>query len=410
MTQRKRIFTLFLLGALPLAGAQASPKGDPTAYVEAIQATTEIPEDLLLDVGIHFFDPGLPEGDPTASEDKGVYDDIRGSEARYIPIHLARTLQSTGQWGAVRVVPASAQFIDVIVDGEILASTGRDLALRVSVRDAGGKTWLQRKYRSIADPSAYGEKEVDRRDPYQSLYNQVANDLLAQRQRFQDDELRTLRQVARMRFAADLVPVAYGDYLRVNKKGRYRIARLPAADDPMMERISAIRERDQLFVDTLNEHYSTFYARMNEPYDDWRSFSYEEQEALRKLRKQARMEKIFGALAIIGAAAVGGNSSVARATRTAATLGGAMALQDGMEKSKEAKMNVEALKELAQSFDADVAPLLVELEGRTMRLTGSLDEQYTSWRQLLHDLFLTETGFPLDPNDRGVVAGGAEPQ
>ena len=36
---------------------------------------------------------------------KGIRSAVRKSEARYIPIHLRNTLQSTGQWGAVRVVP-----------------------------------------------------------------------------------------------------------------------------------------------------------------------------------------------------------------------------------------------------------------------------------------------------------------
>jgi hypothetical protein len=46
----------------------------------------------------------------------------------------------------------------------------------------------------------------------------------------------------------------------------------------------------------------------------------------------------------------------------------------------------------------DVAPLVVEIEGETVRLTGSREEQYAAWRQLLRQIYAAETGFPVDPN------------
>jgi hypothetical protein len=50
------------------------------------------------------------------------------------------------------------------------------------------------------------------------------------------------------------------------------------------------------------------------------------------------------------------------------------------------------LKELSQSFQAEVAPQVVDVEGRTLRLTGSAEEQYREWRELLRQLYLEETG------------------
>jgi hypothetical protein len=61
-------------------------------------------------------------------------------------------------------------------------------------------------------------------------------------------------------------------------------------------------------------------------------------------------------------------------------------------------MHAEALRELAASLDSDVAPLLVDVEGEVMRLTGSVETQYATWRQLLREIFASETGLPVDPN------------
>jgi hypothetical protein len=71
---------------------------------------------------------------------------------------------------------------------------------------------------------------------------------------------------------------------------------------------------------------------------------------------------------------------------------------DGFDKSAQAKMNREALKELAASFDSEVEELLVDVEGEVHRLKGSVETQYASWRQLLRDIFAAETGIAIDPN------------
>ena len=136
----------------------------------------------------------------------------------------------------------------------------------------------------------------------------------------------------------------------------------------------------------------------------WRAFSYEEQVALAELRRAARWRKIVGALAIFGAVVADADSAVERAARDAAMIGGAAAIQSGMAKSKEAKMHVEALRELGASFDAEVAPLVVEVEGQTLRLSGSAETQYENWRKLLREIYATETGLPLDPNTQPRLA------
>jgi hypothetical protein len=367
--------------------------------IEAIQAQMEIPEAELLDVGIHVFEPGLPDEQEilTELEEEGVFSDVRKSEARYIPIQLKRTLQSTGFWGAVRMVPKASN-VDLVVSGTILKSNGKKLEVEVLAFDALGKKWLDEKYKHEADAAAYTAESGDQ-EPFQNLYNEIANDLLKERHKRDDDYVERLRTVSQLRFAQNLAPSSFAQYLSVDKKGRYSIERLPALDDPMMERVQRIRERDYMFIDTLNEYYADFYTRMDESYDDWRAYSYEEQVALDKLRKAERMEKILGAAAIIGgifSSAKGGRSG--RAAGEVAILGGMAAIQDAMDKAEESKMHLQALQELAASLDSEVAPLLIDVEGEVMRLTGSVDTKYATWQNLLRDIFATETGLPVDPN------------
>lgn len=407
MTPRARravwLVVLGLVGCLAVAPLHAKKPED------VVLAQDEIPEDLLLDVGIQILDPGLPDEDPDSLEEQGIYAGVRNSEARFIPYHLKNTLEATGQWGAVRVVPDEVQAGELRISGEILLSTGKTLVVRIVAVDSSGRVWREKKYKQDANNMAYrdGDDVVEVEDPYQDMYDRIANDLLEARQKLDDDEIRELREITNLKFAADLVPEAYDGYLRVNKKGRFSIERLPSEDDPMLDRLDLVRERDYLFVDTLNEYYSDFYARMSDPYDNWRSASYEEQVQLQEIRREARMKKIFGGLLLLGAALSDGGSSAARVARDAAAISGVIVLKNGIDQGKEAKINREALKELVASLNAELEPVLVDIDGQTVRLEGSAEAQYAEWRRTLARIFATETGFSSVP-DADVSHGRAD--
>ena len=98
ITRRCRV----LLPLLLLVQAGCSTLGlqrDIGSDVALQRASTEIPEDQLLDVWIELFDPGtLPKDKDDAS---GLSMDIRQAESRYMPVELRDAMEKTGYWGAV---------------------------------------------------------------------------------------------------------------------------------------------------------------------------------------------------------------------------------------------------------------------------------------------------------------------
>ena len=56
------------------------------------------------------------------------------------------------------------------------------------------------------------------------------------------------------------------------------------------------------------------------------------------------------------------------------------------------RTHLDVLRELGESLAADVAPLVVEVEGNVTQLTGSVEVQYAKWRTLLREIFAAETG------------------
>jgi hypothetical protein len=377
----------------------------PLLKINATQASSEIPEAELLDVAVHAFDPGVPpqiEKNEQVLNKKRIYPDIRRAESRYVATMLRGTLEASGQWGAVRVVPENVQFVDVSVLGRIAESTGAKLALQVTVKDSTGRVWINNKrYESPADTGSYKtDAALKARDPFQNVYSEVANDMLTAREALAVQNRRDIRRVTQLEFAKDLAPQSMDGYLGRDPKGLVNVARLPATDDPMSIRISRIRERDSGVVDTVNGYYANFADQMSDSYGQWRRASFEEIEKEQRTLNQARTRTYLGAAAVVASVFVPQQCGlydyncrrVEGAVRTAGAIGGAASILSGLKKYADAKTHAQALKELSESLSNEVAPQVVDVEGRTLKLTGTAEEQYREWRRLLHQMYLDENG------------------
>ena len=137
---------------------------------------------------------------------------------------------------------------------------------------------------------------------------------------------------------------------------------------------------------------------MDDSYDSWRQTSFTELEKEMRARSSARTRTVLGAAALLAAIFAPNSCSsydacrINDAMRTAGTMGGIAAVMSGIKKYADARVHADALKELTQSFQAEVAPQVVEVEGHTLRLTGTAEDQYREWRKLLKQLYLEETG------------------
>lgn len=364
---------------------------------ELVVAEAPPDESMLLDIGVVEFQGGLEEdNDP---EKTGIYEEIRSAEVRYLPYHLKTTLQGTGHWGAVRVIPSREAFTDIIISGAIEESDGEYITLEISVDDARGQHWYSKSYKTQTGISSYSENRDRREDPYQKVFNDISNDLQAYVQQIPPESIREVRQVTELKFFADMSPGAFGEHLATDKDGVMSIVRLPAENDPAVDRLRQIRERDRLVVDTLNEHYANFYYGIAIPYHSWRKTAREESINYRQVKRSAALQTLIGAVVIAGAlAADTGDSSYSQqrmkqGLQNIAIGQGLEAVISGFSRRSEASMHLESIQELSESFGAEAAPMVVTVEGETRRLTGTAAAQYESWRRLLREIYEAETGF-----------------
>ena len=285
-----------LAAAALLSGGCMVQDLKPQVKLSATVAKTEIPEAQLLDVGIRVLDTGIPknvENDPAELEKRRLYPDVRKAEARFFANSLRDALAGSGQWGAVRVIPDTAQFIDVVVSGAIVESNGARLTLDMAVHDSTGRQWLAQRYAGDADIASYHDAAATRaRDPFANLYAQIANDILAAREKLSLSERTALGQVTELQFAQDLLPERFSGYLEKDKKGVQSAQRLPANDDAMLLRVRKIRERDGALIDTVSDQYASFSEQVSESYNGWRRESFTEVVAEEKLKSQARTRTV----------------------------------------------------------------------------------------------------------------------
>jgi len=386
-TQSKRIQIICSLAVCLVSGLLYA-KTIQYEKISLERAQIEIPEEELLDIGILLFDPNIPDEDKEL-----IFPEIRKAEARYIPYHLKKTLQDSGFWGGVWVLPEKSEAIDLIISGRIEVSNGLDVSIRIGVWDITGKEWVNKVYSSTIAQSSYSKRRDLTQDPYQNIYNKIANDLVQIKQDLKQQELQRINEIGDIRFAAELIPGVYKDYLTKNKKNIYEAVRLPDNEDSMMQRVYNIQEREFLLLDTLNEYYAQLYENISQPYENWRKLSREDMITYEELKKSARTRKMLGAAALIGAIVSDGDSQASNSMQQMAIYGGMEAMKSGFSKTSEAKIYKESMKELGTAFDTEAEPLIIELEGQTIRLTGSAQEKFLEWRKLLKQIYTDETGF-----------------
>ena len=392
MKQACRCILLLSFGFLTLSGC-ATHTVKTTAYTPIIQDSRNINEDFLLDVGVAIFDPGIDELDD--DQEQLTNHQVRLAESRYAPYLLSETLQRSANWGIVRLMPNANSPMDVFINGVILESNGETMSMRVSVSDSTGRQWYQKEYEQAISQFSYDPSQRQQNDPFQILYNNIANDLLEWRKKnISEPDITEIRTVSEMLFAKRFSSQVFDSYLAQNRNGVYQITSLPSDDDPLLQRIRDIRERDFMFIDTVQDYYATYVRQMRLPYDSWREQSYHETIELRELEASARRRFIAGAATVVAgiAAATQGSNYGTQIGGAAAVGAGAYLIRSGFDKRAEAQMHMEALEELGQSLEDEVAPQVISLEDRSITLTGSVEEQYEQWREILADLYAAEVG------------------
>jgi len=327
----------------------------------AAKLLREVNRGQVLNVNIVEFESGL-------ATEAVTFDAVTAAEIRYLPVVLRRVLQDSGNWGAIRVLPAESRGSELQILGRVLASDGVELSVHITATDSTGRVWVDKTYTDYAYDHAYGFAQASLTEPFINLIHSIAHDSLNTRLKLSDPELDRLLDVAALRYAADIAPTVFGSYLESGADGSLVLTGLPSRSDPMFARVNRIREAEYVFVDTVDQEYTGLHERMRVPYAFWRRYSY---DLLTYNRAISRVSEDQSAVTF-------------------------EEMKTVYERYQESRMNEDELREMAAAFDAEVSETVFELEGTVINLSGSIDFQYQEWRQILREIYSLERGATIE--------------
>ena len=377
------MLVLPLLTACALALPELKPAPIPlerplnlVGDVNLAQTVQAPPESALIEIGVQVFG--------TAQEKKGeykigdwVFDEIIQKETQFLPHLLKNTLVASNQWGAIRVIPERDPSLDLIVEGQIIQSDGETLELQIRAIDSSGREWLNQTYADQSIQEEYPESTrftlentfdaINFVDPFQDIYNRIANDLVAVSIRLGEQTLVDLNLVTDMLYASDLSPDTFSGSIIKNEDGLLLVDTLPSLDDPMMARVADMKYRHHLFIDTVDEYYQTLYDDIQPAYVLWRRYSIDQISEIETSRQEA------------GRSDYGGSS-------------GFLSLSQRYDRFKWSKIFEREFSDLAAGFNNELAPAFLELNSQVHGLTGTMEQQYREWRGILRRIFELENG------------------
>ena len=317
------------------------------------------PLEPYLDLGILLFDPGVSD------MDRSPQGAVRRLESKLLARELRQVLVDSGEWGAVRILPEASYLTPVMIEAAIDYSDGRDLVVSVSASDALNRVWFEETLRYRAHAAAVDAGAGASSADFAPLFTHIHNALHQYwSQQTSSDRLAVIR-AADIRYAQELAPEAFAGFL-VEEAGQMRLARLPAANDPMLARVDRIRRQDYLFCDTIDEQFVALYEEVGPTYALWRLSSAEQADWLEHYE-----------------ARVAAREAPSDAARFAT-------MQAQYSAYRSFRMQEQELYELADAFDGEVEPRVLEADERVFTLTGTLTSQYAQWREILAQIFRLE--------------------
>jgi hypothetical protein len=356
-----------------------------------------VPSRPKLDVIIPVFDPGLPQ-DPDDYEDENIWPEIRRAEANRFAYKLKEKLDETGQFGSVRVTPDRTATGDLYILGQIKESNGEEVEVAIEVIDISSRKWLDESFDHEVSDAFHKNYRNKGKDSYDPLFEKIAAQIVEELEDHGSKELEDLHYLSDIRFGANFADSKFMQYIEI-KEDQFKLESKPSDLDPMFRRVKAIRVRDQLFIDGLQNNYASFSSKMNDSYLMWQSQSLLEIKAKRTANRKAIIQGI-GGVALIGLgvlAAVAGAGSYSPATQTASTLGllaggvgGAILISKSFKTSEEANVHRETLNELGKSVDLEFAPKVIAFNKKSVELTGNAKEQFMQWRIFLQKIYSEE--------------------
>ena len=390
------IANIFLIGCVAETNSTLS---STNRFISGTPSTVNL--SIPLEINIVEFNPGIPSN-PKNYEKEGVWPELRRAESRKFSNDLKKSLARTNEFGNIYITPNQKYLSDLAINGKIIKSNGEDLHIEISAIDSTGSKLIKNKiYKHRTNEEFYRNLRNKGKDPFDKLFDDISNDLIKS---LRSKDLYNIQQITELRFAREMDMTNFKESV-VEKNNIVYANFIPAANDPLFLRAKNIRSKDLLFRSNMQSTYDQFIQEMDASYDIWQKASFTAAQKARKAKTASTLKGIAGAaLLIAGAVAMADSGSGynydagAYTTGFVGALAGAALFDQAISDNQEAKIHKETINEVSKSFDGNIAPKVIELEGKTVTLDGNLSQQFIKWQSLLKEIYVEENSTIQDIN------------
>ena len=235
------------------------------------------------------------------------------------------------------------------------------------VIDATGVTWLDKVFSSPANAKT-NLSARDRGTPeFQAIYREIATELAGLRSQLDTATVASIKGTSLMRYAIELAPSAFNDYLEQDEDGTFQLLRLPARNDPMLIRIERVRNTEFIITDTVDAKFREFNTDLARTYRVWREYR----------RKVADYEAW--------------NTEFATTRGEDLERGSWESIKHQYDAYKYDRQTAQERDRLAVAFNNEVESTVAAMEDRVAELNGWVEQGYPEWNRLLEGLYEVET-------------------
>ena len=282
---------------------------------------------------------------------------FRETEGLLIGQRLRSEFERNDDWGVIRLFPEASVIPQLNVQLSIQASDGRELVIETIVGAVTGETILSAIYHDISVHDDYTNEESD---PFADLYATVVNDIADSLLSVSNQES-YLRTLSSLRYASELVPEAFPNYLS-QEAGLYSVRREPSPEDPMLIRLNRLQDYELLFVDTIDEQLANVSREVSGAYYLWMRASKEQLDWLDLRRERG-----------VSAETLRNESTFTR-------------LQAVYAAHRSLKIHEQELFELVLELENEARATAVYANEQVFKLSGTLEQQYQEWRATLRQI------------------------
>jgi hypothetical protein len=364
--------------------------------------------DIYLDVAVPVFNPGFPklrngEVDYDEVQDKGIWPQLRRTEAKTFAVQTKNALENIGAFGSVSAVPSPTVSADLYVLGSINQSDSEVVKITTTVVDSSGRIWGEREFEHEVSPGFFRDALNKDKDPYGPIFTQMGDYVYDLIKNKSESEKQAIKNISMVRYAQHYSPETYNQYIkskvvskgliRKSKHYEFELTGMPSDNDRMMNRIKVLRAQEQLFIDRLQDQYLAFDATTQEHYRPWQKETLTEVIAAKEAKAKRNTAAILSGALAIGGIALSKNSS-SGAGKIGAIAAGAGAIyfaSNALEKNSELKVHKASLDEMGKNLDVAVNPSVMKFDDKTVELTGTASEQYEQWKTHLRRIYELES-------------------